>query len=815
MTLKKRAFVALLAIMMLFAFSSSGFAVTACPDPFPFTQPNGILISVRTMGDEFLSWCEDANGNLIVFDEEKEGYCSAFWTDEGVASTGELIGMGMSVMMLRPATQGHKIPQRVLDKAAQTREEMTAGMTEELAPIDFEALFAPEDFDAPTVTLPVVVPVELMKRKMLMVHVTWEDRSNLYISANNPTVLMPKLTGKQIYDLCFGLRQEVNRSVNGYYQEMMLSDEAVILPAEVDDPLDGYQGVIEVVLPGQNPNPRNTGQGAVMQNAIRKAVAEKKVDLSKFDTDKNGNLATAELAIGFIVDGWESAIGSNSPSFWGVSTSGTPAAADTNGVKIASFFGQGAYHRRTGNIPSDMLITGIIAHEMGHSGYSYQDTYDYGTLTGSNTHTGHGYWSLQTQGSWARKTGENSGTTPGYQDAYNLVRSGHVIPGIVPNGQSAVMNSHLDIYIAQTPITTPELAAPATHPYGTRYGGQFFLLQQRKFGAVDNYDQGCFGSISSAANVRTGGMLIFHNDMAVSITRINDKPTHKRSAIEEAHGGPMSMAQRSGMLEPGATRNNGDLNDLWGVSKIEFSHRSDPGSGTYRYEDGRAWVNALTPAPLQDVPSGVTVTYINWDPASLTTSFMMGYNALPPIIDVQPVGAILAEGTPYELFVEAHPNDPLGLEGVLSYQWFCNGQPIEDAVEDFYALPFLAPGIYEYYVEVTYTIPDNEDGGIKSATTVSDVVTVEIQFIISGISIGNGQANLDFDIVSPNGKGYTVYLSQSGEEGSFEPYSNVNYNAAGAHIKGLTNGVEYFAYVEYYSAGYLCRSITVSFVPSK
>ncbi|MCL1874610.1 MAG: hypothetical protein FWF85_10930, partial [Clostridiales bacterium] len=608
----KIAVMVLVLALTLFAGVSAVFAVTACPEPYLFTQPDGTIIVLTNFGDEHLDWVEDVNGNLVIFEPEENAFYYAVWTDEGAAPTGELVGVGFAGIAPLPRAQGHSIPQSVIEEAEQRR-------VEELDPITELAGEISIDFAAVPGTPPVVVPIELMTRKMLMVHVTWEDRSNLYISASNPTVLMPKLTGKQIYDLNFGLRQEVARSVNGYFQEMMLADDAVILPAEVLKPLDGYQGVIEVVLEGQNPNPRNSGtRGTILQQAITKACADGHVNLAAFDTDGNGNLATAELAIGFIIDGWESAIGSNSPSFWGMSTSGTPAASATNGVKIASFFGQGAYHRRTGNIPNDMLTTGIIAHEMGHSGYSYQDTYDYGTLTGSNTHTGQGYWSLQTQGSWARKTGENSGATPGYQDAYNLVRSGHVIPGVLANGEKALMNTHLDIYIAQTPITTPEPAAPATHPYGTRYGGQYFLLQQRKFGTVDNYDQGAFGSISSAANVNTGGILIFHNDMSVNITRINDKPTHKRSAIEEAHGVFMSMAQRSGMIEPGANRNNGDLNDLWGNTKREFNQLSDPGSGTYS-----AFTNNLTP-PTQTGISGVSFSEITWNNADKTTSFIMG-----------------------------------------------------------------------------------------------------------------------------------------------------------------------------------------------
>lgn len=69
--------------------------------------------------------------------------------------------------------------------------------------------------------------------------------------------------------------------------------------------------------------------------------------------------------------------------------------------------------------------------------------------------------------------------------------------------------------------------------------------------------------------------------------------------------------------------------------------------------------------------------------------------------------------------------------------------------------------------------------------------------IITSIENGNKQSSVNFSIRSANGKGYTVYLSVSGEEGTFAPYSNVNYNSKGAHIKGLDNSVQYYAYVVY------------------
>lgn len=65
---------------------------------------------------------------------------------------------------------------------------------------------------------------------------------------------------------------------------------------------------------------------------------------------------------------------------------------------------------------------------------------------------------------------------------------------------------------------------------------------------------------------------------------------------------------------------------------------------------------------------------------------------------------------------------------------------------------------------------------------------------IKSVDNGKGQAFVAFDMENASGKDYVLYLSESGEEGSFVPYDNVNYNAKGVHVKGLENGKTYYAY---------------------
>jgi hypothetical protein len=84
---------------------------------------------------------------------------------------------------------------------------------------------------------------------------------------------------------------------------------------------------------------------------------------------------------------------------------------------------------------------------------------------------------------------------------------------------------------------------------------------------------------------------------------------------------------------------------------------------------------------------------------------------------------------------------------------------------------------------------------------------------VTGINAGNGQANVDFDILSANGKGYSVYLAGS-QAGPFKLHNQVNFNSKGAHIKGLENGKTHWVYVEYNGEGLVAtRTAPVAITP--
>jgi len=95
--------------------------------------------------------------------------------------------------------------------------------------------------------------------------------------------------------------------------------------------------------------------------------------------------------------------------------------------------------------------------------------------------------------------------------------------------------------------------------------------------------------------------------------------------------------------------------------------------------------------------------------------------------------------------------------------------------------------------------------------------TFELPYIPSSVTKNkNGQADIDFAIKSANGKGYTVYLSDTEKKGPYKLYENVNFDANGVHIKGLTNNNTYWAYIVYEENGFtVAKSEPVQLKPTK
>jgi len=104
-------------------------------------------------------------------------------------------------------------------------------------------------------------------------------------------------------------------------------------------------------------------------------------------------------------------------------------------------------------------------------------------------------------------------------------------------------------------------------------------------------------------------------------------------------------------------------------------------------------------------------------------------HAQTPIITSQPVSTSVTFNTSHDLSVTVSVND----DGELTYQWYIsnstsnnNGIFINNATSDFYNPPTNIEGTFYYFVEITNSIPDNGDGGYKTATIRSEVAILTV-----------------------------------------------------------------------------------------
>jgi M6 family metalloprotease-like protein len=566
----KRVFIFFLGWIFILLFPSVVRAVPARPEAVSFKQPDSTTIQVYKKGDEFLNWTENRDGSLIVYDADKKAYCYGTWTENGPISEGVQARDTDFFLTKLFRTKGSDIPQKVRTKAWEQSQDLQRALP------------------------PVRPETEHFKRKVLMIHVTWRNRIGIDT---------PKLNGKQIYDLVYNPQ---TNSVNKYYKELIGSDQDIIIPLDVSRPMDGNEGVIEVTMPGRHIGGEEYDieqQEELIADAF--ALCED-INFSAYDSNKDGLLVSEELSIGFIVDGYESSAVTGNQSFWG--TSGYNEYTKDGELLVGPMFAQGAFHDITGSTENDMSTIGVLCHELGHSAYGFVDTYDYGSMTGDDTTNGHGYWSLMSSGVWGyRSIEERAGESPGYVDAYNLVMSGMVSPGVITDSEELTLTGPTDIY-----------------QIGSAEDSQYFLVQLRKYGSEENYDQGIFYPIfeeGDSPDSDTGGLLIYHVDDTLSADQMNDKPSHYKVAIEEAHGGIQNLRETSS-----DSQNHGDLGDLWGTENKRFDSNSDPNSNLYS-----VFTENKVP-PDEDKESGVTLNDINWN--SVTESITLHVTTAAKIIDV-------------------------------------------------------------------------------------------------------------------------------------------------------------------------------------
>ena len=166
-------------------------------------------------------------------------------------------------------------------------------------------------------------------------------------------------------------------------------------------------------------------------------------------------------------------------------------------------------------------------------------------------------------------------------------------------------------------------------------------------------------------------------------------------------------------------------------------------------------------------------------------------NAAVPVITGQPQGAEYSVGAQAaDLTVTASVSDG----GTLSYQWYSNktnnaqtGTKKDGANRANYSPPTDESTMTYYYVIVTNTIPDNGDGGNKTATKVSETARIAVNEKIE-VMVPSINSQPQAAVYSLNAQAVNLTVAASTrDEGTltYQWYSNTNNNSTtGTLIQG-------------------------------
>ncbi len=291
-------------------------------------------------------------------------------------------------------------------------------------------------------------------------------------------------------------------SVTNYYLENSYGDFLLSPVAESQDVVN--DGIVDVVLAGSHPNIGND-YGSASAKLVKEALfaATEYVDFARYDSNSNGSLEASELAIVFMVAGYENAFGgvnAPKPNVWAHQKEISVSVGDVELTRYAMF---GEKHQ------NHLATIGIISHEMGHLLFDLPDLYDRDWQS-----NGIGRWGLMGLGSW-NSAGGLSGSSPAHMVAWSKQKAGFLKPKDIDFNQSQF-----------------RLASSSTGPNALRIWldpfrhGEHFLLEYR---SDANFDRGLPGH----------GLLITHIDDRVGYGKAgsqNDVAERKLVDIEEADG---------------------------------------------------------------------------------------------------------------------------------------------------------------------------------------------------------------------------------------------------------------------------------------
>ena len=482
----------------------------ASPNDYSLTLSDQRVLSVSSAGNEQDQWLETASGQALVrrnglwyFAELHEG--RAFSTGIAVAEGGADVApeYGEGVQQLNFSNLSYPYHQQDNPQGPE------AGNLVSFSPSAVHQVsFADGDVDQP----------------VLLIRVSFSDRSFQY-SRSSFSELM--FSG--------------SRSVSRYFQDNSYQHYYIRPAIEAQGVLN--DGIVDVTLAYDHPN-FGGSYGSASQKMVADALrqASDSVNFDAYDINSDHRLSVDELAIVFIVAGYENAYGgagAPEPRVWAHKSDVYGLSLD--GVSMTSYALFGEIHQ------NHIATIGIMCHELGHLLFGLPDLYDR-----QGDSNGIGRWGLMGLGSWNASSGY-SGSSPAHMLAWSKAKAGFMTP-------ENISGDRTNFSLASTTTSAQALRVwldPFQH-------GEHFLLEYR---SQHNFDRGLPGE----------GLLISHVDDWVgfgSSGAQNDVAAHKLVDIEEADG----------RLDLDTMANRGDYLDVYNdrTGLVYFGSGSIPASLDYQ-----------------------------------------------------------------------------------------------------------------------------------------------------------------------------------------------------------------------------------------
>ncbi len=486
----------------LFVLVPSALAVPVAPIVVTVQQPDGYTFNVRAQGDEFASWTETLDGYTVTRQSDTWYYAIRATDGTLIASPN---AVGATPPAVRSALPLHLRPP-TNPRAFEPRQLHPLGVTDGRKYLTHT-------------------------QNMVAVLVDYSDISFAY-------------SDSQFRELIFGSTS----SVYEYYRENSYA-HFLITPASESYGVAG-DGIIHVTRPVNHPN---IGKGdSRAEAAAIFDLANTYIDFQSFDTNGDGTVASDELAVIFILAGYEGAYGDEfayTPNVFAHTWQlATPLALDAVDVRPYAMFGE--RHRLTVVNDLHQATIGVMCHEAGHLMLGLPDLYDIDDNSQQpvdDNSDGVGNWGLMGSGSW-NMTGSWDGDRPAHLCAWSKVALDITTPidVTIPTTGEYVLQAYNKSSIKRLWVD----------PYRVR---EYYLLENRQ---QVGYDAGLPGN----------GLLIWHVDDS---RVLNNDASHKWVDLEEADG----LAQ----LDVITDGNSGDPGDPFPGSSDNraFTDTSNPNSRDY------------------------------------------------------------------------------------------------------------------------------------------------------------------------------------------------------------------------------------------